>query len=49
MSDWYLLDENHIPFPVPMSRVAKELTDEMRRLAYDEVGDYRVSTVFSGH
>lgn len=47
MSDWYLLDENHIPFPVPMSR-AHELTDKMRRVAYDEVGDYRVSTVFSG-
>lgn len=49
MSDWYILDENHVPVPVDLMSGAARFNDmEARRVDRTTIGNSDVSTVFLG-
>lgn len=49
MTDKYILDENGNPRPEPdLIKWGQWFETNNRRIAYDEIGDVRVSTVFLG-
>lgn len=47
MGRWYLLDENKQPYRDPLNG-GTPMTDEMRRVGRDTVGEVEISTVFLG-
>ena len=47
--DWYILDENQNPIPATQDESHEFIKDiNNRRIVLDEVGEYKVSTLFLG-